>query len=70
MFPKLKRLVLLFLVFASIPAFSSGGKIINPITDICWSCLFPLHVAGGNKGPSDIRALIYSKETFFWTLLD
>lgn len=23
-----------------------AGKFINPITDICWKCLFPLSIAG------------------------
>ena len=62
MFPKLKRLVLLFLVFASIPAFSSGGKIINHVTDICWSCLFPIHIAGENTTPQHKDFIKYNKK--------
>jgi conjugal transfer pilus assembly protein TraU len=27
------------------------GKLINPITDICWKCVFPIHVAGMNTTP-------------------
>lgn len=27
------------------------GKIINPITDVCWSCLFPIHLGGVNVTP-------------------
>ncbi|RZL71845.1 MAG: conjugal transfer protein, partial [Sphingomonas sp.] len=23
-----------------------SGKFVNPITDVCWSCLFPLSVGG------------------------
>lgn len=22
------------------------GKFVNPITDVCWSCLFPLSIGG------------------------
>jgi conjugal transfer pilus assembly protein TraU len=30
------------------PLAANEGKLINPITDICWNCIFPLHVAGVN----------------------
>lgn len=50
-FSKIKSLFLLFLICFSTKAFSSDGKIINPITDVCWSCLFPLHIAGENTTP-------------------
>ena len=29
------------------------GKFVNPITDVCWSCLFPLSVGGLKIMPSD-----------------
>jgi conjugal transfer pilus assembly protein TraU len=29
-----------------------GGRFVNPITDICWSCLFPLSVGGLEIWPS------------------
>ena len=32
----------------AIPTTEAKGKFFNPITDVCWSCLFPIHVAGGN----------------------
>lgn len=28
------------------------GKFINPITDICWDCLFPIHLGGVNITPN------------------
>ena len=28
------------------------GKFVNPITDICWSCLFPITIAGLRVSPS------------------
>lgn len=32
--------------------FAGEGKFVNPITDVCWSCLFPIHIAGMNVTPS------------------
>ena len=29
------------------------GKFVNPITDICWSCLFPISVGGLEIWPSN-----------------
>ncbi len=29
------------------------GKFVNPVTDVCWSCLFPLSVGGLKIMPSD-----------------
>src|SRR3546814_640270 len=29
------------------------GKFVNPVTDVCWSCLFPLSVGGLKIFPSD-----------------
>src|SRR3546814_13146742 len=29
-----------------------NGKFVNPITDVCWSCLFPLSVGGLTIWPS------------------
>ena len=31
---------------------SCTGKFVNPITDVCWSCLFPLSVGGAHIWPS------------------
>lgn len=41
-----------FLLVAGVPATASAatttctGKFMNPITDICWSCTFPMKVGG------------------------
>lgn len=40
-----------FFLFASGQLFSGEGKIINPITDVCWECLFPITVSGVNVTP-------------------
>jgi len=34
------------------PLLAEEGKFINPVTDICWSCIFPIHVAGLNVTPA------------------
>ena len=51
--------VFLFLAgIAAAPAFAAGtpgkctGRFVNPLTDICWSCLFPMSVGGLNIWPS------------------
>lgn len=40
-------------VFLSLflPLAVHGEKMLNPITDICWKCLFPMHLAGVNVTP-------------------
>ena len=52
----LNRLSLFFILIfpvLSIRCFSKcPGKFINPITDICWKCIFPLKVAGFNVTPN------------------
>lgn len=39
-------LLMLFLLAGHVPAASADsaceGRFVNPITDICWSCIFPL----------------------------
>ncbi|MCV5837072.1 TraU family protein, partial [Escherichia coli] len=43
-------LLMLFLLAGHVPAASADsaceGRFVNPITDICWSCIFPIKVAG------------------------
>lgn len=48
--------LLALLAFASPAAAASPachGRFVNPVTDVCWSCLFPLSVGGMNIWPSD-----------------
>lgn len=42
----------------------AGGKFINPITDVCWSCIFPIHVSGVNVTPSHKDQVNYSLTPF------
>ena len=37
--------------FAENPSLDSPGKFLNPISDVCWDCLFPIHIAGENTTP-------------------
>lgn len=30
---------------------ANEGKFLNPVTDVCWSCIFPIHVSGVNVTP-------------------
>ena len=51
--PALMRILLaLTLGVFSLPSVSGSatcsGKFANPITDICWSCVFPLTIAGAS----------------------
>lgn len=48
----MKKIILIISVVLSIMsthtyAFKCNGKFTNPITDVCWSCLFPLSIGGG-----------------------
>lgn len=34
-----------------LPRMRKGNLSINPVTDVCWSCLFPIQIGGGNVTP-------------------
>ena len=61
---KLRMLVCLCL-FSISSAWSQDAKFINPVTDICWKCLFPIHVAGANVTPKNKDYVSYSKGLCF-----
>lgn len=44
---KLRQLLVTLLVWSPIYA----GALVNPITDICWECLFPIYLGGVNTTP-------------------
>jgi len=44
--------LILTLLLPVVSLFGQEGTFINPITDVCWSCLFPMHIAGANVTPS------------------
>jgi len=43
-------LALLMIMLVS-NSYASDGKIVNPITDVCWGCVFPITVSGVNVTP-------------------
>ena len=57
MIRRLLALLGIIAAFALLPAPASAlpanctGKFVNPITDVCWSCLFPLSVGGAHIWP-------------------
>ncbi len=46
--------VLLLLGRASASSVACGGNFINPITDICWECLFPITIGNVPVAPGDV----------------
>lgn len=54
---------LLLLCFST--AFSGEGKWINPITDVCWECLFPITVSGVNVTPNYKESTSYNDRFCF-----
>ncbi len=53
-------IITIFTSFAEVRA-KCHGKFINPITDICWECLFPLTIASSNVTPSYDEQTDYNK---------
>jgi len=50
-----KQMLFIFIFCLLLPAQTYSkcvGKFVNPITDICWSCLFPITIAGLRVSPS------------------
>ena len=56
-----------FLLITPLLAEESVGKWINPVTDICWSCMFPIHVAGSNITPNHKDGSSYKSTLCFCT---
>jgi conjugal transfer pilus assembly protein TraU len=44
--------------------FADSGRFVNPITDICWSCIFPIHVSGVNVTPAHKDLATYKVTPF------
>ncbi len=43
---------LAFLIFFS-PLLAKEGTLVNPFTEVCWECLFPITIAGVNVTPNE-----------------
>jgi conjugal transfer pilus assembly protein TraU len=41
-----KVILMIFLPCVVLATVGCVGKMTNPITDVCWKCLFPIHIAG------------------------
>ena len=54
--------ILFFSFFCTLSA--TEGKFINPLTDVCWSCLFPIHIAGVNTTSDHKDFVKYEKKPF------
>lgn len=54
-------LLMLFLLAGHVPAASADsaceGRFVNPITDICWSCIFPLSLGSIKVSQGNVAAL-------------
>lgn len=46
-------------------AYAGEGKWINPITDVCWDCLFPMTISGVNVTPGEKDLTKYNKALCF-----
>jgi conjugal transfer pilus assembly protein TraU len=60
-----KAIVLCSILFLSIPSAHTKcvGRFVNPISDICWKCLFPIKMAGftlakGGPDPAGVNKLL------------
>lgn len=59
-----QRFVVILLIFSSQPLHAQCvGRFINPVTDICWKCLFPIKIAGftiarGGPDPAGARGFL------------
>lgn len=41
-----KSFVLFFCLMIDICSAKCVGRFLNPVTDVCWSCIFPIRIAG------------------------
>lgn len=59
----MKHRFLFLMLFIHVSLFAEGEKFINPLTDICWECVFPMTVASVkiSKGHKDFQS---HSETF------
>ena len=44
----------IFLPFSSNASVTCKGRFVNPITDVCWSCVLPISIGGFNIGKGSI----------------
>lgn len=57
----MKRILLFFLISFSCANSEEPFPVTNPVTDICWGCLLPIHVEGHNITPKHQDFVTYKK---------
>ena len=57
----MKKILIIFCFYS----FIIEAKVINPITDICWECLFPMTVSGVNVTPNHKDSVQYNSKGCF-----
>lgn len=57
--------ILLLILFSPQVTPAKEGKFINPFTDVCWECLFPITISGINVTPDKKDQVDYSKRFCF-----
>lgn len=55
------KTMLSFLLFCCFLIDAHEGKLINPFTDVCWDCLFPMTVSGVNVTPNTKDLATYNQ---------
>ncbi len=60
----LRVVIVVLILVGSTPSEACQGRFVNPITDICWSCLFPISIGLGS-----VLRLIRSSFTYSTSLL-
>ena len=49
---KIKLLAIILMLISPLEAGKCNGRFVNPVSDICWSCLFPITIGGIKVSPS------------------
>ena len=57
----MKKILLFILLLISKPSVATEGKFINPLTDVCWECMFPITISGVNVTPQYSESTKYNK---------
>lgn len=59
------KYIILFTLLSTINTLSADGLLVNPITDVCWNCLFPMTVSGVNVTLGHKDHISYNKVACF-----
>ncbi len=56
----IRIIILISMFFLKVFAKEAHSSFLNPLTDICWKCLFPIHISGVNVTPAQKDWATYS----------